>query len=377
MNISVLQDNLAKAVSTVSKFSDPGRTLPVLANILLEADGSRLRLGATNLQMSITMWIGAKVQMEGAITLPAKTLADLVNNLSPKDRVDLQLDPATHTVHIKCGTTNSNIKGIDADEFPPINHGDQIDLALDAKVLREMINQTAFASAREENRPILTGVYMLLENNQMTLAATDGYRLGVRYATLEASFPKKTEVVIPARTMQEVARIISDDDEIVEITLPGQRDIITFHLKNVDISAQVLEGRYPDFRAIIPRSYITTSTMYTGDLLRKCKAAEIFSRDNAYSGRIIIKPPRDANSAGEVIVTGKSQERGDTDGMIDAHVSGEALEITFNIRYLIEALNAVDSERVVLQSNGAESPGVIRIEGRDDFVHIIMPMGPR
>jgi DNA polymerase-3 subunit beta len=377
MNISVLQDNLAKAVSTVSKFVDPGRTLPVLANILLEAEGSRLRLGATNLQMSISMWIGAKVEQEGAITLPAKTFGDLVNNLSPKDRVDLRLDPATHTVHIKCGTTKSNIKGIDANEFPPIAHGDRIDLSIEAKTLREMINQTAFACSKEEGRPILKGVYMLLEGSQMTLAATDGYRLALRYTNIDVEFPKKTEVVVPARTMTELARVISEEDEVVEITLPGPRDIITFHLKNIDISSQVLEGRYPDFRAIIPRSFTTSSTMYTNDLLRKCKAAEIFSRDNADSGRLRITPPRDANSAGEVVVAGHSKERGDTDGLIDAHVIGEQLEVTFNIRFLIDALSAIDSERIVLQSNGAAGPGVIRIEGRDDFVYVIMPMEPR
>jgi DNA polymerase-3 subunit beta len=250
-------------------------------------------------------------------------------------------------------------------------------LSIEAKTLREMINQTAFACSKEEGRPILKGVYMLLEGSQMTLAATDGYRLALRYTNIDVEFPKKTEVVVPARTMTELARVISEDDEVVEITLPGPRDIITFHLKNIDISSQVLEGRYPDFRAIIPRSFTTSSTMYTNDLLRKCKAAEIFSRDNADSGRLRITPPRDANSAGEVVVAGHSKERGDTDGLIDAHVIGEQLEVTFNIRFLIDALSAIDSERIVLQSNGAAGPGVIRIEGRDDFVYVIMPMEPR
>jgi DNA polymerase-3 subunit beta len=375
MNISVLQENLAKAVSTVAKFTDPGRTLPVLGNILLEADNSRLRLAATNLQMSITMWIGAKVDRPGAITLPAKTFSDLVNNLS-KERVDLSLDHATHTVTVRCGTTKSNIKGIDADEFPPINHGDRTDFSIEARVLREMINHTAFASAKEDTRPVLTGVYTLIEGSQVTMAATDGYRLSVRYAQLETPVSQKVEVVIPARTLMEVARIVGDEDELIGITLPGKRDIITFHMNNVDISSQVLEGRFPDYKAIIPRSYVTTMTVYTDDLLRKCKAAEIFSRDEANSGRLFVKPPRLPGDAGEVIVAGKSAERGDTDGVIDAHVEGEAQDISFNLRYLIEVLNVVDSERITFQSNGIDNPGVLRIEGRDDFVHVIMPMMP-
>jgi DNA polymerase III subunit beta len=376
MIISVLQENLLKGVSTVSKFSDSGRTLPVLANILLEAEGSRLKLAATNLQMSITMWIGAKVDEPGSITLPAKTLGELVNNLS-RERVDLTLEQATNTVMVRCGTTKSNIKGLDADEFPPITHGDDVDLSIPARALREMINHVAFAAAKEEVRPILTGVYTLIDGDQVTMAATDGYRLAVRYARLETPFGKKTEVVIPAKTLQEVARIISDDDEEVGISLPSKRDIVTFHLPNIDVSCQVLEGRFPDFKAIIPRGYITSTTMYTDDLLRKCKAAEVFSRDNSNSGRLYVKPPRMAGDAGEVIIAGKSAERGDTDGVIDAHVEGEPLEISFNIKYLIEVLNVVGSERVQFQSNGAENPAVIRIEGREDFLHVIMPMSTR
>ncbi len=373
MIISVLQENLAKGVSIVSKFADAGRTLPVLANILLEAEGSRLKLTATNLQMSITMWVGAKVEESGAITLPAKTFGELVSNLS-RDRVDLSLDKATHTVMVRCGTTKSNIKGIDADEFPPINHAEEIDLTLDGKVLRSMINQTAFASAKEENRPILTGVYTQIEGDTLTMAAADGYRLAVRSTKLEESYKERVEVVIPSKTLMEVARVISDDDTEVGLTLPAKRDIVTFHLKNVSISSQILEGRFPDFRAIIPRSYITSSTMYTDDLLKKCKAAQVFSKDSANSGRLYVKPPRMPGDAGEVIVAGKSAERGDTDSVIDAHVEGEALDISFNISYLIDVLNVIDSERVVFQSNGAENPGVIRIEGREDFVHVIMPM---
>jgi DNA polymerase-3 subunit beta len=376
MIISVLQENLAKGISTVSKFSDPGRTLPVLANILLEAEGSRLKLAATNLQMSITMWIGAKVDQPGSITLPAKTFGDLVNNLS-RERVDLSLDQPTHTVMVRCGTTKSNIKGIDSDEFPPVTHGEENDIEIDPKILREMINQTAFAAAKEDNRPILTGVYTLIEDDKITMASTDGYRLAVRYGKIEGKSPQKVEIVIPAKTLLEVARIISEDEGLIGISFPSKRDIITFHMPNVDISSQILEGRFPDFRAIIPRSYITSTTMYTDDLLRKCKSAEIFSRDNAFSGRLYVKPPRAAGEAGEVIIAGKSQERGDTDGVIDAHVEGEPLDISFNIRYLIEALNIVGSERVIFQSNGAENPGVLRIDGREDFVHVIMPMSNR
>jgi DNA polymerase-3 subunit beta len=373
MNISVLQENLAKAVSIATKAVESRPTLPVLSNLLLEAEDSRLRIAATNLQMSITVWIGAKVDQAGSITLPAKTFADLVNNLS-KERVDIQLDASTSTVKVSCGSTKSNIKGIDADEFPPINHAETPDLLIDAKVLRDMINQTAFAAAREDNRPILTGVYTLIEGENITMAAADGFRLAVRNGRLNLAYDKKVELVIPARALMEVARVISDEDGEIGISLPSKRDLVSFHLPNVEISSQLLEGRFPDFAAIIPRSYISSSVIYREDFLRQCKRAEIFSRDNANSGRLVIKPARSAGEAGTLMIIGKSSERGDTDGVLDAHIEGEPLDVSFNIKYLIDVLNVIGEERVIFQSNGTEHPGVIRVEGREDFVHVIMPM---
>lgn len=373
MRVSVLQENLAKALSTVRRAVETRPPLPVLANILLEAEGSRLRLAATNLQVSITMWIGAQVHEPGSITLPAKTILDLVNNLSP-ERVDLTLDKQTHTVNVRCGATNSNIKGIDADEFPPITHGDAAEITIESKVLKEMIKQTAFAAAKEDNRPILTGVYTEIEGERITMAAADGYRLAMRTGKMDEAFNDKIAMVIPAKALQEVESILSDDDEPISISLPAQRDIVTFHLPQVDMSSQLLDGRFPDFRAIIPNGYVTSSVMYTEDLLRACKRAEIFARDNANSGRLYIVPPRSNSEPGEVKIIGKSAERGDNEGVLDASIEGEALDISFNIAYLIDVLRVVNAERVMFQSNGSENPGVLRIEDRDDFIHVIMPM---
>lgn len=373
MRLSVLQDKLAKGLSIVSRAVETRPTLPVLGNVLLATEDARLKLSATNLEMSITTWIGAKIEQEGAITLPAKTLADLVNNLSP-ERVDLTLEAATQTVKVQCGATTSNIKGIDASEFPAVPEGGDADVVVQGKVLKEMINQTAFAAAKEDNRPILTGVYTQFDGNVMTMAAADGYRLAVRTAEIEQHFAKPVDMVIPARALGEVARVIGDDDDVVTITLPGERDMVLFHLKHTDIASQLLEGRFPDFSAIIPRSYQTSTVMYTSDLLAACKRAEIFARDNAYTAKLYVKPAAGPGEPGIVTIAGMSQERGDNQGMLDASVEGEPLNISFNIKYLIDVLNVIGVERVVFESNGPANPGVVRPEGRDDFVCVIMPM---
>ncbi|MEO8611555.1 MAG: DNA polymerase III subunit beta [Chloroflexota bacterium] len=373
MKTSVLQDKLAKGLSTVARAVENRPTLPVLGNILIATEDARLKLSATNLEMSITTWIGAKVDREGAITLPAKTLADLVNNLSP-ERVDLTLDSATQTVNVRCGATNSNIKGIDAAEFPLVPQGGEADVVLSGKVLKEMIAQTVFAAAKEDNRPILTGVHTQLDGNVMTMTAADGYRLAVRTTEIDQHFPKPVDIVIPARALAEIGRVIGEEDEEVSITLPKDRDIVLFHMKYTDIATQLLEGKFPDVSAIIPRSYITSSTMYTSDLLAACKRAEIFARDSAYSAKLLVKPASGPGEPGAVTIVGMSAERGDNEGMLDASVEGEQMQISFNIRYLIEVLNVIGDERVVFESNGAANPGVIRPENRDDFVYVAMPM---
>lgn len=372
MIVSVLQENLAKSLNIVTKAVDSNPPLPVLANVLLETEDSRLKISATNLELSITMWIGAKVEQTGSITLPAKTFSELVSSLS-RERVDLRLDAATHTVQLRCGVQTSNIRGIDADEYPPINHNEEADLQLDGATLREMIAQTAFAAAREQNRPILTGVYLQLEGQKLTLAAADGYRLAVRTADIAESFSEKQDMVIPARTMSEIARIIEDEQE-VGLALPAQRNSVTIFAPNVLISSQLLEGRFPDFASIIPRSFVTSTVLYTQDLLLVCQRAEIFARDNANSANLSVKPAMNPGEPAEVLIVGKSAERGDSEGMLDATAEGEPLEISFNIRYLIDVLRVVKEERVVFQSNGPENPGVLKPENRDDFVHVVMPM---
>ncbi len=372
MIVSVLQENLAKSLNIVAKAVDSNPALPVLANVLLETEDSRLKISATNLELSITMWIGAKVEQSGSITLPARTFNELVNNLS-RERVDLRLDAATHTVHLRCGVQTSNIRGIDADEYPPINHNESADLQLEGEALIEMINQTAFAAAREQNRPILTGVYVQLDGQKLTMAAADGYRLAVRTADISETFSEKRDMVIPARTMSEIARIVEGDQE-VGIALPSQRNSVTIFAPNILISSQLLEGRFPDFASIIPRSFVTSTVLYTQDLLIVCQRAEIFARDNANSANLSVKPAQNPGEPAEVLIVGKSAERGDSEGMLDATAEGEALDISFNIRYLIDVLRVIKEERVVFQSNGPENPGLLKPENRDDFVHVIMPM---
>ncbi len=374
MKVSVLQENLAKGLSIVGRAVPTRPTMQVLGNVLLETEEGRLKLAATNLELGITAWIGAKIEEDGAITVPARTFIDLVNALSP-ERVDLELNVRTQTLRVHCGATNSNVKGIDATDFPLIPQaGEDPGVAVPGNTLREMINQTVFAAAHDDNRPILTGVYTRIEGDRITMAAADGYRLSVRYANLEIGSPQPLTMVIPARTLNELSRIISDEDEEVLISIPSGRSQVIFHLKNVDVASSLLDGKFPDYQAIIPKSFATSTVAYTADLLRACKRAEIFARDVNYNAKVIVTPGESPSAPGIVRLEATSVERGNADAVVDAAVEGQNQEISFNVRYLIEVLSVIRDEQVVLESNGPAAPGLIKPAGREDFIHVIMPM---
>lgn len=373
MRVSVLQENLARALSIVGRVIDSRPTSPVLGNILLMTEDSRLRLSATNLELSVTTYIGAQVTESGGVTLPAKTLSELVNNLSP-ERVDLTLDAAKQEVNIRCGMANSNVRGIDAGEFPPLPTTTRADLYLPARALKHMILQTIIATAKEDTRPALTGIFVEFKGKQLTLAAADGYRLAMHTLEMESPAPRDMSMLIPAKTMQELARIIGDEEQELGLTLPSERDIVLFSYEDTLIASQLLDGRFPDFQKIIPTAYRTRIIVDRLDLLRNCKRAEIFARDSNHSTRILVRPADDPDAPGEIQIVGRSAERGENESMVDANVEGDVLEAAFNVKYLIEVLNVLDDDQIVVESNGSAFPGVIRGKDRDNYLCVIMPM---
>jgi DNA polymerase-3 subunit beta len=373
MKVSCLQENLAKGLSIVSRAVAARSTLPVLGNILLATDNGRLKLSATNLELGITCWIGAKIEEDGATTVPAKTLVDLVNTL-PQDKVEMELTVRTQTLNLACGRTQTHIKGIDAQEFPIIPPAD-LDHALELNVedFREMINQVTFAAATDEARPILTGVLAKIDGGQLTLEAADGFRLAVRVAHLSAPPAEAVNAVIPARALAELARIIGAD-EPVYMSLPPSRGQVIFHHGSVELVSQLIEGAFPDLNAVIPKNYTTRTILPTDEFRKACRTSDIFAREAAHTARIKIKPGTDV-IPGHVTISATSAETGDNVAEIDATVDGQPIEIAFNVKYLVDVLNVINTPNVALETSAATSPGVIRpMGGNDEYLYVCMPM---
>ncbi len=373
MRVSCLQDNLARGLNIVSRAVGSRTTLSVLSNVLLATDNGRLRLAATNLEMGITAWIGASVEEDGAITVPARTFNDLVNMLSP-ERVDLEVAVRTNSLHLACGATTATIKGIDAYEFPPIPEASKDDEALPipADAFKQAINMVAFAAARDDSRPILTGVSLSYQDGLLTLAAADGFRLSVREIPLETEFYENFSLVIPARTLNELARVCGDSEEVVRLILPHDRSQVLFHMENVDVISQLIDGVFPDYRQIIPREATTRTVLYTADMLRACKRADIFAREANHTVRLSIEPQE--GMAGVTRVRAQASETGENEVVLDATIEGDGLEMAFNVRYLIEVLSVIPQDQVMLKTTRPDKPGVIQPLGDESFTHVIMPM---
>lgn len=371
MKLSCLQENLNRGLGIVGRAVATRSTLPITQNVLLTTDQSRLKLAATNLEMAISCWIGAKVEEEGAITVPARLLTEFINSL-PNDQIDIAL--SQQTLRLKCGRFEARINGLDAEDFPPIPQvGDGITTKIEVDSLREGINQVAFTAATDESRPVLTGVQLEFDGDKLTLAAADGFRLAVHDTSLLSPVNEKAAIIIPARALNELSRFLVDQEEPVEITVNQQKSQALFHLKNIEMVSQLIQGTFPNYSQLIPQSYATRAAVDVAEFLRVTRMASIFARDSSGIVRLVITPGAEL-TPGKINFSARAEEIGDNVSEIDALIDGEPTKIAFNAKYLLDVLAVLHQKQVALEITTPSSPGVLRPVGTDNYIHVIMPM---
>jgi DNA polymerase-3 subunit beta len=373
MKVTVLQESLAHGLAVVSRAVSPRSTLAVLSNVLVATDEGRLRLSATNLELGITCWIGAKIEEEGSTTVPARTFVDLVGTL-PAEQVSLNLNTQTQTLNVRAGSSNTDIKCIDAAEFPPLPVPEMDGaILLNVADFKDMIAQVAMAASVDEARPVLMGVLVTVDKDAITMAAADGFRLSVRKGTLSQPAAQPVSVIIPARALSELARVATDGNEMISMVLPKGRGQVVFRMKEVEVVSQLIDGTFPDYQQIIPRSYKSRTILSTPALLKACKQAEIFAREGSNVARLDIKSSGDLEP-GAVEISAQSEETGSNETIVAATIEGVGLLIAFNVKYLREVLEVIKTPNVALETSAQNAPGVIRPVGDDNFLHVIMPM---
>ena len=364
MELSVTQENFARALSAVGRVASTKTQLPILSNILLRTDGNRLLVAATNLEIATTQYIGAKIIKPGAITVPARLISEFVSSL-PKDTIELKI--VGENIHITSGKYHSIINGVVADDFPElptINEENSVTYSINVEEFKQAVSQTIITSSSDSTRPVLTGVYWHSHEGWIYLAATDGYRLSERRLVETQS---EVAAIIPTQTLQEVLRTIVDDSETIDILFDESQ--VRFRINEAEVISRLVDGNFPDYRQLIPAKSDINVTMKKQDFVRVTKVAGLFARESGGSVTVTVDSDKKTVSLHSI-----ASELGENTSELDAEVTGSG-QVTLNSRYLSEALGVVDADVISFSFSGKLSPCILKSTGADtNYYHVIMPL---
>ena len=376
MKVDCLQENLNAALADVGRAVASRTPLPITSNVLISTDGGRLKLSATNLELTITTWIGAKVEEEGVVTVPARLLGEFVGSL-PSEEVHLVGAPGGKSLNVTCARFQANIAGTDPEEFPPtptVEDGFEVNIGTD--LLKQAIDGVAFAAATEDSRPVLTGVQIEIKDGGLVLAAADGFRLAVHETKLADEVPESSAIIVPAKSLQEVSRLASGKDYPVKIKVNEGKTQVLFQFETAAVVSQLIQGTFPNYSQLVPKEHVSKTTVDVGEFARATRAASIFARDG--SGIVRLQTfEGEEDGIGGLSIEARSEEVGDNKGKITATIEGDPAKIAFNAKYLTEVLSVLGHGMVALETSSPSSPGVLRPLSPSEgvsYVHVVMPM---
>ncbi len=364
MNISILQENLLKALTRTGRIVSQKTQLPIMQNVLLVSEESRLRIAATNMEMTEVVWAGAKIEKEGGICVSSRLLTDLVMSLSAET---IQMVAKEGSLHVRSHSVNATIPGIAASEFPPISVvKKKTGMKLDKATLLDALTGVLFAAATDEGRPLLTGVKITKQDDGALFAATDGYRLSIK--KIKSEKLGDLNLVIPARALLEVVKVSQEEKDAghVEMVQADEGQLV-FTVGDTEIHTRPIAGEYPDIEKIVPTRHNTRVLVDKTSLLHAVKSASIFARDNANILRLHIENQK-------MIVSANTPQVGENHVEVEAKVDGEGGDIAFNSRFLLEFLNGFAGEELLFEMTGSLNSGVFRPVKDDSYLHIIMPV---
>ncbi len=378
MKLTCKQQDLAKGLSTVSHAVSSRSSLPILSNILLVAEGDRVRLSATNLEIAITCYVNATIQEPGTTTLPAKLITDFVSGLPATDVKLEQPEGGAQAMKVSGQGGQATIRGMDAGDFPNIPNGDEGDKStpIDTAELRRLITQVAFAAATDDARPVFTGVLVRVRDERLTFASADSFRLAVASAELPG-VESVGDVLIPARTITELGRILPTEGTTQMIVTPNRNQVL-FRAGDIELVSNLIQGQFPNFDGIVPKTHTTRVTLPTDQFQQAAKRTTLFARDSANIVRLTVGAGEPGGlTPGVVTLAATAEDAGDTTNNIEeAAVDGPGIEIIFNVKFLTDVLGVIETPQVALELNSPQQPGVIRPGGADGekYTYVIMPM---
>jgi len=368
VKLSLMQENLARGLSTVSRAVSSRATLPVLANVLLKTQDGGLRLTATNLEIGMSAWVPGKIDTDGTMTVPARLLTDVVGGLPGGERVDLEME-SDNTLTIRAGRYQTHLRGIEADEFPVIpSAGDRPTTQVSQKALKRALSEVTFAAASDETRPILTGVLTRFAGETMTLAAADNYRIAVKTVDLMNSV-EETSVVVPARSYSELMRVLGDTDEPVDLNLAQAKSQIIIKIDTTEVVSRLIDGQFPNYQSVLPTSHSTRALVDRDELLKAVRLSALIASSAANVVRLGF-----GEDGSDGITIAAAADIGDAEGQVEAQLEGDPVTIAFNARYMVEALQNMEADQLAVELSGPLAPGVLKPVDDPAYVHVIMPV---
>ncbi len=365
MRIQCAQDHLLRGVQTVGRAISPRASMPILGNILLETTKDGVKVAATDLELGIEAYVAAKVKEGGAVTLPARILTDIVSNL-PESPVELVVAEGESKAAITSESVKFEVLGLPATDFPLLPTGDgDVQVKMDAGLLRTMIRQTSFAVSTDETRPFLTGVYLVLETGSGQLVATDGGRLALRKAKIPGESKGKITAIVPSKTMAELVRALGGIEG--EITIASQENQLIFTLPGMRFISRLISGQFPNYEQVIPKEFKQRIKVGTERLLRAVRRASITARDSANVVRLTA-------SEGTLTISSNTPDVGKAQEDIKVEVEGDAIPVAFNAKFLLDALSNMDAPEVFFDLTGPLSPGALRPVEHTDYVYVLAPV---
>lgn len=370
------QPALDRALTTVSRALAAHPTLPILASVLIAADDAQVTLTTTNLEIGIKVEIDAEISEAGSFCLPAKLFQEFIHSL-PAETVEIQVAQGSWTADIKGLRSNAHIKGLEATEYPALPSCEEASpISLDAALLKEMVGQVAFATANDESRPVLTGILLQLRDTRISLAAADAFRLAVRHTEAESCPDREQgDLLIPGKTLVELARILPEEGP-VELLISANRSQVVFQAPRLTVVSRLIEGIFPTYTDIIPKSYTTRAVLDRAEFAAAIKSAALFARDSSNITKLTIKAPESDLGNGSVLLEATAEDIGDGTSVLNASVEGPEVTMLFSSKYLAEAVAAITTEEAAIELTTTARPGALKPVGADapDQLYIVMPM---
>lgn len=364
MKMVCTKKNLNASLTITSRVIGSGNTLPILNNILLKTDKGRLKLSTTNLEMAISTWVGGKIEEEGAITVPARLINEYVSNLTAEK---ISISTENRDLLLEAENTQTHMKGLPADDFPLIPEvGNTLYTRIDSKQLQQTIREVVYAAAFSETQPEISGVLFNFEGKTLLLAATDRYRLAEGKVELSEEVPSPKQIIVPSRAVNELDHLLTGEGAVEVFLKEGQ---VCFKAQETELVSRLIEGQYPDYRQIIPKSFLTEAEVERNTFAQALKATSLFATESNN-----IEFNFSPQAGGAIIIKSQSAQTGDSEIRVPSQITGQKNSIVFNYRYILECLNHLSDEKIILRAINSSSPAEISPMGRGDYLYIVMPI---